>query len=113
LLINARIQTAVVGQFHDQIGLPVVFVESVNVDDVGVIQSRTRAGFTIEILHRQLVIHHLLFDQFHRDHALEHGVESAIHGTVAAGRDNTAQFELPQRHGHHDGMPAFGTGNSG
>ena len=45
---DAAVQAALVGQFHDQVGLAVEFVEAVNMNDVGVVEGGAGAGFAIK-----------------------------------------------------------------
>jgi hypothetical protein len=107
LLLDAPIQTTVIGQFHDEVSLTFVLIERIDVDDVRVVHPGAGAGLAIEGIHLRRVFHLLLLHELHRHQSFEHGVKRAIHDAVAAGRDDAAQFELPEHHRHHDGMPAF------
>ena len=113
LFFDATIQAAMIGEFHDEVSLPFKLIERIDVDDVGVIHPSASAGFSVETIHLRGIIHLLLLDQLHGDETFQHRVERAIDDAVTAGRDDAAQFKLPEHHGHHDGMTALAARHGG
>ena len=83
----ARIEAALVGQFHDQIRFAFPFIEGINVDDVGVIQLGAGPGFADEIVEGIRFQEDFLLGQLHGDKAFQHGVPRAVYRGHAAGAD--------------------------
>ena len=105
--LDARVQAAVIGQLHHEILLALPFIEGVNVDDVRMVEPGTGAGFTIKTFQGLLIVEQLLPHQLHRHHALQGRIPGTIDRAHAARTDDAPQLELPDHHGHHDGMPAL------
>ena len=68
---DAAVEAAVVGQFHDQVGLAVEFIEAVNMNDVGVVERGAGAGFAIKGLQDGRVGRHFPLHHFQGDLALQ------------------------------------------
>jgi hypothetical protein len=81
------------------------------VDDVRVVQPGAGAGFAVKTFQRLRSCNNSFFINFTA--TMRSSVVSQARYTVPMPPDPmiAAQFELPQLHRHHDGMPAFAAGH--
>jgi hypothetical protein len=100
-----------VGQLHDEVRPAFVFVESVNVDDIGVVERSACPGFAIEAVHYLFVIRDLLLHELHGNLTSEVYIEGAVNDSHAAGGDNFSELELTKLKGNYDRMAAFAARN--
>jgi hypothetical protein len=84
LLLDSAIQAAVIGQFHDEVGPAFIFIEGIDMDDVGMVERRPCPGFAVEAIHYLFVISHFLFHELHGDFAREVHIEGAVNNAHAA-----------------------------
>ena len=110
---DPMVETSAIGEFHDDVGAALMFVEGIDMKNIGVIERGCGAGFAEEAFHHLFVLGHLALEHLHGDEPMEAGVEGAIDRAHAAGRDDFAQLELPDVRGEDDGMPALAARRGG